>query len=150
MGKFSANILNGCNTDEDDDYYHYYCCCYYYNYYYCFTGAGDRLLDLTSRDGDWFLDELCSVSGNVNMFLDTLKHNTQVNTLTCQHVSRHSQTQHAGKHTYMSTCFSTLKYNMQVNTLTCQHVSRHSQTQHAGKHTYMSTCFSTLSNTTRR
>ncbi|XP_041362847.1 serine/threonine-protein kinase SMG1-like [Gigantopelta aegis] len=41
------------------------------------AGAGDRLLDLTSRDGDWFLDELCSVSGNVNMFLDTLKHNTQ-------------------------------------------------------------------------
>ncbi|WAQ96320.1 SMG1-like protein [Mya arenaria] len=27
-------------------------------------GAGDRLMDLTSRDGDWFLEELCSMSGN--------------------------------------------------------------------------------------
>ncbi|XP_048245963.1 serine/threonine-protein kinase SMG1-like isoform X1 [Haliotis rufescens] len=40
------------------------------------SGAGDRLMDLTSRDGDWFLDELSSMSGNVNMFLDTLKNNT--------------------------------------------------------------------------
>ncbi|ESO84130.1 hypothetical protein LOTGIDRAFT_229624 [Lottia gigantea] len=39
------------------------------------AGAGDRLMDLTSRDGDWFLDELCSMSGNVNMFLMTLKNN---------------------------------------------------------------------------
>ncbi|KAK6170598.1 hypothetical protein SNE40_018955 [Patella caerulea] len=39
------------------------------------AGAGDRLMDLTSRDGDWFLDELCSMSGNVNMFLMTLKTN---------------------------------------------------------------------------
>ncbi|KAH3864467.1 hypothetical protein DPMN_027485, partial [Dreissena polymorpha] len=34
------------------------------------TGAGDRLMDLTSRDGDWFLEELCSMSGNVTQFLD--------------------------------------------------------------------------------
>ena len=26
-------------------------------------------MDLTSRDGDWFLDELCSMSGNVNHLL---------------------------------------------------------------------------------
>ncbi len=35
-------------------------------------------MDLTSRDGDWFLDELSSMSGNVSMFLDTLKNNTMV------------------------------------------------------------------------
>ncbi|XP_014676456.1 PREDICTED: serine/threonine-protein kinase SMG1-like [Priapulus caudatus] len=29
------------------------------------AAAGDRLMDLTSRDGDWFLDELCSMSANV-------------------------------------------------------------------------------------
>ena len=37
--------------------------------------AGDRLMDLTSRDGDWFLDELCSMSGNVNQLLLLLKDN---------------------------------------------------------------------------
>ena len=30
-------------------------------------------MDLTSRDGDWFLDELCSMSGNVSQFLDIVK-----------------------------------------------------------------------------
>ena len=29
-------------------------------------------MDLTSRDGDWFLDELCSMSGNVNQLLGLL------------------------------------------------------------------------------
>nr|KAG5704900.1 hypothetical protein BaRGS_003883 [Batillaria attramentaria] len=42
------------------------------------AGAGERLMDLTSRDGDWFLEELCSISGNVNHFLDTLERNTSV------------------------------------------------------------------------
>ncbi|CAL1541344.1 unnamed protein product [Lymnaea stagnalis] len=42
------------------------------------AGAGDRLMDLTSRDGDWFLDELCSMSGNVNHFLETLNQYTQI------------------------------------------------------------------------
>ncbi|XP_052759875.1 serine/threonine-protein kinase SMG1-like [Mya arenaria] len=37
------------------------------------TGAGDRLMDLTSRDGDWFLEELCSMSGNVAQFIDLVK-----------------------------------------------------------------------------
>lgn len=35
-------------------------------------------MDLTSRDGDWFLDELCSMSANVNQFLETLNRYTQV------------------------------------------------------------------------
>ena len=35
--------------------------------------AKDRLSDLTSREGDWFLDELCSMSGNVNQLLLLLK-----------------------------------------------------------------------------
>ncbi|XP_059145931.1 serine/threonine-protein kinase SMG1-like [Physella acuta] len=42
------------------------------------AGAGDRLMDLTSRDGDWFLDELCSMSGNVNQFLETLNGYTKI------------------------------------------------------------------------
>ncbi|KAH9498432.1 Serine/threonine-protein kinase smg1 [Bulinus truncatus] len=49
------------------------------------AGAGDRLMDLTSRDGDWFLDELCSMSGNVNKFLETLNQHAQICDLT--HVS---------------------------------------------------------------
>ncbi|GFO31315.1 serine/threonine-protein kinase smg1, partial [Plakobranchus ocellatus] len=40
------------------------------------AAASDRLMDLTSRDGDWFLDELCSMSANVNQFLETLSSNT--------------------------------------------------------------------------
>lgn len=35
--------------------------------------AKDRLSDLSSREGDWFLDELCSMSGNVNQLLLLLK-----------------------------------------------------------------------------
>lgn len=46
------------------------------------TGAGDRLMDLTSRDGDWFLDELCSMSSNVKHFIDMLR----VNTAVCIHI----------------------------------------------------------------
>ncbi len=38
----------------------------------CLAAAGERLMDLTSRDGDWFLDELCSMSGNVNQLLSLL------------------------------------------------------------------------------
>lgn len=38
-------------------------------------------MDLTSRDGDWFLDELCSMSSNVIHFIDTLKTNTLVQEL---------------------------------------------------------------------
>ncbi|KAI8501131.1 Serine/threonine-protein kinase smg1 [Branchiostoma belcheri] len=37
------------------------------------AAAGDRLMDLTSRDGDWFLDELCSMSGNVTQLITVLK-----------------------------------------------------------------------------
>ena len=33
------------------------------------AAAGDRLMDLTSRDGDWFLDELCSMSANINQMI---------------------------------------------------------------------------------
>ena len=40
----------------------------------CFSVvAKDRLSELTSREGDWFLDELCSMSGNVNQLLVLLK-----------------------------------------------------------------------------
>ena len=42
------------------------------------VAAGERLMDLTSRDGDWFLEELSSISGNVNQFLNTLERNTTV------------------------------------------------------------------------
>lgn len=40
--------------------------------------AGDRLMDLTSRDGDWFLDELCSMSGNVTQLLEILVQNSMI------------------------------------------------------------------------
>ena len=40
---------------------------------YFFPVAGERLAELTSRDGDWFLDELCSMSGNVTQLLTLLK-----------------------------------------------------------------------------
>ena len=35
-------------------------------------------MDLTSRDGDWFLDELCSMSANVSQFLEMVKIEHQV------------------------------------------------------------------------
>ncbi|XP_077868684.1 serine/threonine-protein kinase SMG1-like [Saccoglossus kowalevskii] len=37
------------------------------------SGAGDRLMDLTSRDGSWFLEELCSMSGNVSHLVGLLQ-----------------------------------------------------------------------------
>ncbi|XP_065681003.1 serine/threonine-protein kinase SMG1 isoform X2 [Hydra vulgaris] len=37
--------------------------------------AGDRLMHLTSRDGDWFLDELCTMCSNINQLLSVLKNN---------------------------------------------------------------------------
>ncbi|XP_076458807.1 serine/threonine-protein kinase SMG1-like [Babylonia areolata] len=45
------------------------------------SAAGERLMDLTSRDGDWFLEELSSISGNVNHFLNTLERNTTVSSI---------------------------------------------------------------------
>ena len=42
------------------------------------AGAGERLEDLTSREGDWFLDELTSISGNVNYTLNMLTANAAV------------------------------------------------------------------------
>ncbi|XP_062590366.1 serine/threonine-protein kinase SMG1-like isoform X1 [Saccostrea cucullata] len=45
------------------------------------AGAGDRLMDLTSRDGDWFLDELCSMSSNIMHYIEILKVNTSVQDL---------------------------------------------------------------------
>ena len=45
------------------------------------SAARDRLSDLTSRDGDWFLDELCTMSGNVSQMAGLL--------VMCLNVSRH-------------------------------------------------------------
>ena len=36
------------------------------------SAAGDRLMDLTSREGDWFLDELHSMSGNIHQLLQVI------------------------------------------------------------------------------
>ena len=47
--------------------------------YYChfiiilFVAARDRLSDLTSREGDWFMDELCTMGGNVFQMSTTLE-----------------------------------------------------------------------------
>ncbi|KAM3597338.1 uncharacterized protein V6R79_003264 [Siganus canaliculatus] len=38
------------------------------------TSAGDQLVDLTSRDGAWFLEELCSMTGNFSALAALLQH----------------------------------------------------------------------------
>ena len=35
--------------------------------------AGIRLAELNSREGDWFLDELCTMSGNVSQMITLLE-----------------------------------------------------------------------------
>lgn len=37
------------------------------------ASAGEQLVDLTSRDGAWFLDELCSMFGNVSALTTILQ-----------------------------------------------------------------------------
>ncbi|XP_043946465.1 serine/threonine-protein kinase SMG1-like [Protopterus annectens] len=37
------------------------------------SSAGEQLVDLTSRDGAWFLEELCSMSGNVTCLVQLLQ-----------------------------------------------------------------------------
>ncbi|CAL8342926.1 unnamed protein product [Merluccius merluccius] len=37
------------------------------------TSAGEQLVDLTSRDGAWFLEELCSMSGNIGVLATLLQ-----------------------------------------------------------------------------
>ncbi|KAF4093226.1 hypothetical protein AMELA_G00029800 [Ameiurus melas] len=37
------------------------------------ASAGEQLVELTSRDGAWFLEELCSMSGNVTCLVQLLK-----------------------------------------------------------------------------
>lgn len=38
------------------------------------ASAGEQLVDLTSRDGAWFLEELCSMIGNVSALATLLQH----------------------------------------------------------------------------
>ena len=37
------------------------------------ASAGEQLIDLTSRDGAWFLKELCSMIGNVSALITLLQ-----------------------------------------------------------------------------
>lgn len=37
------------------------------------ASAGEQLVDLTSRDGAWFLEELCSMIGNVSALATLLQ-----------------------------------------------------------------------------
>ncbi len=37
-------------------------------------------MHLTSREGDWFLDELCTMCGNIAQLLSVLKNNPLVRT----------------------------------------------------------------------
>ena len=46
--------------------------CSYSLSYVLETAAKDRLSDLNSREGDWFMDELCTMSGNVSQMAETL------------------------------------------------------------------------------
>lgn len=45
-------------------------------------------MHLTSRDGDWFLDELCTMCGNISQLLSVLKNNP----LRTQFLTKNSQT----------------------------------------------------------
>lgn len=38
------------------------------------ASAGEQLVDLTSRDGAWFLEELCSMIGNITALVTLLQH----------------------------------------------------------------------------
>lgn len=38
------------------------------------ASAGEQLVDLTFRDGTWFLEELCSLTGNVSALATLLQH----------------------------------------------------------------------------
>ena len=42
--------------------------------------AGVRLSELNSREGDWFLDELCTMSGNVSQMISLLENCFEVTT----------------------------------------------------------------------
>lgn len=44
--------------------------------------AGIRLSELNSREGDWFLDELCTMSGNVSQMIALLENCFEVVTAT--------------------------------------------------------------------
>lgn len=46
--------------------------------------AGSRLLDLASRDGDWFLEELVSMTGNVMQFANFARTYWMVKKLLCR------------------------------------------------------------------
>ena len=48
------------------------------------TAARERLCDLTSREGDWFLDELCTMSGNVSQMIGLMEMSYRV----CWHSQR--------------------------------------------------------------
>lgn len=37
------------------------------------AAAGEQLVELTSRDGAWFLEELCSMMGNVSALMTLLQ-----------------------------------------------------------------------------
>lgn len=43
--------------------------------------AGVRLSELNSREGDWFLDELCTMSGNVSQMINLLENCFEVSIL---------------------------------------------------------------------
>lgn len=47
----------------------------------CYSGAGDCLVDLTSREGDWFLDEMYLVSTLVTELSSLLPSHHQLDSL---------------------------------------------------------------------
>ncbi len=51
---------------------HVQCMFIQYNCYHNDLAAKDRLSELNSREGDWFMDELCTMSGNVSQMAKTL------------------------------------------------------------------------------
>lgn len=54
------------------------------NFYlkYFISASGDRLVDLTSWNGDWFLDELYSTCGNIAQYIQLLLDSCVVNIFT--------------------------------------------------------------------
>ncbi|XP_064619648.1 serine/threonine-protein kinase SMG1-like isoform X2 [Lineus longissimus] len=65
------------------------------------AAAGDRLMDLTSRDGDWFLEELHSMSGN-NIQLIALLKLTSPNDNNIEMTSQAFQAMQATHQVYMA------------------------------------------------
>ena len=61
-------------------------------------------MDLTSREGDWFLDELCSMSGNVNQLLLAALNDPSIVSFALSPMGRDSSVCFLGWWCFLGTC----------------------------------------------